>query len=157
MKRLKTFGIYLLLVVGLYIFSNIIIFIGLNTNYDEITNIKTLPEQIEIYRAEATAVNGRIKGKISNIDEVKDKYLKVELISDAGTNMGTKYYNISEIKKENSDGEFKIYFKANYVEKYNLSISEEKDNYQEFSLDAFLSEDVKNIAILGLLVKLCFL
>jgi len=157
MKRLKTFGIYLLMVVGFYLLSNILIFVGLNTNYDKITSKETLPEQIEIYKAEATSVNGRIKGKIKNIDEVKDKYLKVELISDVETNMGTKYYDISEIKKENSDGEFKIYFKANYVEKYNISISDEKDDAQENSLDTFINEDMKKTAMLGLLISLFFI
>jgi len=154
MSRLKTFGIYLLMVVGFYILSNILIFIGLNTNYDEITNIKSIPDEIQIYKAEATAVNGRIKGKINNIDQIKDKYLKVELISDVGTNMGTKYYDISEIKEESAEGEFKIYFKANYVEKYNISIEDNKENFQEDSLDIFLSEDMKNTAILALLIRL---
>ena len=69
--------------------------------------------------------------------------------------MGTKYYDISEIKKENN--EFKIYFKANYVEKYNISIAEEKDETQEKVLDAFLSEDLKNTAIIGLLIGLIFI
>lgn len=155
MSRMKTFGIYFLMVIGLYILSNILIFIGLNTNYDKITNISSLPEEVEIYKAEATSVNGRIKGKITNIEDVKDKYLKVELVSDTGTCMGIKYYDISEIIKENTDGEFKIYFKANYVEKYSISIVDEKESSQELSLDIFLSEEMKNTAIISLLIRLC--
>jgi len=154
MKRLKTFGIYLLMVVSFYIFSNILIFVGLNTNYDSITNINSLPEQIEIYKAEATAVNGRIKGKINSAEEVKEKYLRVDLYSNTDTLIGTRYYKISEIIKENNEGEFKIYFKSNYIERYNLSIEDEKN--EELATESFLDKEMKAISILVLLIKLCF-
>ena len=157
MSRLKTFGKYALMIIGFYILSNILIFIGLNTNYDEITNVGNLPEQIEVYRAEATTVNGRIKGKVSNIDKLSDKYLKVELYSNTNTLMGTKYYSLAEIKEESKEGEFIIYFKSERIKEYSLSIVDEKEEKKQLSLDSFLTEDVKKTAIVGLLIKMCIL
>ena len=64
MKILKTFAKYILLVVGFFFFSRLLIFIGLNNTYDNIELRGTVPEGIIITSSKATSVNGEVKGRI---------------------------------------------------------------------------------------------
>ena len=65
MKRMKTFLIYALLLIGFWLFSNLLINVGINSTYKPIERLDDL-SQIEVYQAEATLINGRIKGLIKN-------------------------------------------------------------------------------------------
>ena len=56
--------------------------------------------------------------------EKDKKYLKIELFTNVGTSMGTKYFSISDIKKESKEGIFKKYIDAEFVTEYNISIVE---------------------------------
>ena len=77
MKRLKTFAMYILLIVLFYIFSRVIIFIGLNNTYNSINVKENIPDGISITSAKATSVNGEIKGKVS--ENLNSKYVKFNL------------------------------------------------------------------------------
>lgn len=63
MSRMKTFFKYAMWVILFFIFSEIMININLETVYRNIGRKDNLP-QITIYQAQATKVNGRIKGTI---------------------------------------------------------------------------------------------
>lgn len=65
MKRMGTFLKYTLWVIAFFIFSNFLIEVGLNSNYKKIERRDELSE-VTIYQAEATKVNGRIRGFISD-------------------------------------------------------------------------------------------
>ena len=65
MSRIKTFCKYILLLVGFYILSNILIFFGINTSYNNLSIKDSIPEQVHITDASATLVNGRVKGYLS--------------------------------------------------------------------------------------------
>ena len=65
MKRLKTYAIYILILVLFFVFSRILIFIGLNNTYKNIEIKQPIPEGLSISSAKATSVNGEVKGKIS--------------------------------------------------------------------------------------------
>ena len=64
MTRIKTFFIYFLLVVTFFIFSQIMIYIAINTTfqYKSIELKTTIPMEVEV---QATSVNGFAKGKIT--------------------------------------------------------------------------------------------
>ena len=62
MKKLGVFAKYILGVIGIYLLTSILVFIGFNLNYSEITLKGELPEQVSIEKAEATKSDGRIYG-----------------------------------------------------------------------------------------------
>lgn len=121
MSRMKTFFKYALLVLGFYILSNILIFLCLNSMYDNLELIGSLPEQVEISIANATLVNGEISGNITNNSDIYDKYIKFNFYTDIGTLAGSKYLKISDI----SDNNFKFYFKLEHVESYSVEITDD--------------------------------
>ena len=61
MDRLKTILLYSVGLVAFIIFSNFIINVNLESSYQKLGRKDNL-SQITIYQAEATIVNGRIKG-----------------------------------------------------------------------------------------------
>ena len=73
MSRIKTFFKYAVWVILFFIFSEIMININLKTVYRNIGRKDNLP-QVTIYQAQATKVNGRIKGTIKNQAENKIEY-----------------------------------------------------------------------------------
>ena len=76
MDRLKTFLIYALIVVGFIVFSEFLITVSLNASYKDIERRDTT-SQVEISQAQATLVNGRIKGTIKDSpeDNLTGKYV----------------------------------------------------------------------------------
>ena len=126
MKRLKTFLIYALLILGFWILSDILIKVGINSTYKPIERIDKT-EQIEVFQAEATLINGRIKGVIKNSAEnnVSNKYVKLELYSDLNNEIGTRYIEINELEQNNIKP-IELYFKIRNVKYYKLSIVNEK-------------------------------
>ena len=65
MKKMGTFLKYILWIIAFFIFSNFLIEVGLNSNYKKIERRDEL-SVVSIYQAEATKVNGRIRGFINN-------------------------------------------------------------------------------------------
>lgn len=131
MERMKTFGIYLLIFVGFYIFSTIAAYFYIQSTYGEINgnviennNIKVVVED-----AKATIMNGYIKGSISNTTstEVKSKYIKIDLISKRDNKILTKYIYVDELKSgEKKD--FNLSFRAADVKKFNAEVVEHAEN-----------------------------
>ena len=60
MDRLKTFAIYIIIGVLFWILSDILIEVGINTMYKNMTQKGTTPEGIEVVQMQSTAVNGRM-------------------------------------------------------------------------------------------------
>lgn len=127
MSRMKTFFKYTMWIILFFIFSNIMITINLETTYKNIGRKDNL-EQITIYQAQATKVNGRIKGKISNNSEnkINGKYVKVDFYSERDILLGTKYIDISDLK-ENETKDIEMYFKLQDVGYYEISFTEQKE------------------------------
>lgn len=127
MARVKTFFIYFLLVVIFFIYSQIMIYIGINTTYQykDVEIKTTIPIEATI---KATSVNGVANIKIKNTTTVnlENKYLKIECYSKHGTVMGTKYIEIGKIE-EAEEKEFEVRFNYNKVEKAVINIIEEKE------------------------------
>ena len=125
MSRMRTFAIYVLWLVLFFVFSEIMINLSIETTYQNIGRKDNI-ELINIYQAQATKVNGRIKGTIFNKDnEIKNKYLKIDFYSDRDNILGTKYIEIENLR-ENETRQLEIYFKLQDVEYYNISFADEK-------------------------------
>ena len=153
MGTLKKFAKYIIWIVLFWFFTDILIFFGLNANYDKLTtsNNSNIPSQVEVEQAEATLVNDRIKGKIKNDGEedLNGKYMKVDLYSPGDVLLGTKYMKISDLEKGASD-DFELFFKAQDVDHYDISfvdkIEEKEDDIIDKGIKAITSlKDIKSI------------
>lgn len=126
MSRMKTFFKYAMWVILFFIFSEIMININLETVYRNIGRKDNLP-QVTIYQAQATKVNGRIKGIIKNQAEnkIESKYIKVDFYSERDVLLGTKYIDVSAMR-ENETQDLELYFKLQNVDYYEMSFTNEK-------------------------------
>ena len=146
MSRVKTFLIYALLIILFFIFSELIINIGLNSSYKNMVS-KSTTEKVVIQQAQATLVNGRIKGNIKNIgpQDLNGKYVKIDIYSERDVFLGSKYYEIKDLDR-NKEQYFELYFKAQYAKYYDVQIVDEKEE-KKLELD-FIPEDLKKPEII---------
>ena len=125
MARMKTFFIYFLLVVAFFLFSQVMIYIAINTTYKpKEVEVKTaIPMQIEL---QATSINGFAKGKVYNQteSEIENKYIKIECYSKQDILMGTKYIKIDKIGAK-EEKEFEVRFNFNKVDRAVVDIVDE--------------------------------
>ena len=149
MSRLKTFGKYILWLVAFFIFSRILIFIGLNNTYNNIELKGYIPEEVSITSAKATAVNGEIKGSFS--EKIKSKYIKFNFYTDIDTLAGSYYISPSELENNN----FEFYFRLNYVESYSIELTDEK--HETVNKEHFSSKQFTQAVVLSSFVMLMFI
>ena len=104
---------------------------NIETTYQNIGRKDNL-QQVTIYQAQATKVNGRIKGTIYNDanNKITDRYLKIDLYSERGNLLGTKYIDLLGIR-ENETRNLEVYFKIQDVDYYEISFTEEKEEQEE--------------------------
>ena len=160
MSRMKTFGIYLLLFVGLYVISNILISAYIKTSYYKIESYDINETQltVTIMSARASKDDGYIEGKISNgtNEKITDKYMKVELYSENNVSLGKEYVKVDEINPGEIK-DFKISFSCDNVKHFVITFltSEEKsaedasiDNtiFPRFEVDERVNSIVESVA-----------
>ncbi len=133
MDRLKTFLIYALIVVGFIILSEFLINVGLNSEYEPITRIDNTKE-VQIYQAEATLANGRIRGIIQNTDsDISNKYAKFSFYSERNLLLGKKYIKIDTLENGKVQP-IELFFKLEDIGSYSVEIVDEKDDTGEIEL-----------------------
>ena len=127
MDTLKKFAKYVLLVIGGYLLTGLLIFIGFNVNYSEISIKDNKPEQISIVKAEASKHEGRVYGYISNNKEnnVNGKYIKISVYDSNNEILTTEYLKIQDVEYD-KEKLFKSKFTANDVSSYSISIVDEE-------------------------------
>ena len=155
MSRLKTFAKYAIWIILFWILSDILIYYGVNSTYKNLKIKNEIPSQVTIKNAEATKVNGRIKGTIANKEDsdMSGKYLKIDLYSDNGNLLATEYEEIGNLRV-NEVKSFETYFKMQDVKQYEVNIVDEK--IEETTSDVFMTEDMKNTGVLLLLTYMIF-
>ena len=123
---------WIAILVGMFVFSDFLIYVGLNSTYKEVER-QDESSQIAVYQADATYVNGRIRGVIKDIGEVQGKYLKIELYTKRHVLVGKSYVEIKDI--ENSETQpFEVLFKANDVAYYKIDTVKEKESGTELEI-----------------------
>ena len=154
MSTLKQFAKYIIWIILFWILSDILIYYGLNSTYKDIENKGDNINQVTINAAEATKVNGRIIGKISNTEEsdFSGKYLKINLYAESGNLLATEYVEIGKLRA-NEVKSFESYFKMQDVKSYDINIVDEKE---ENSDGVFMTEDMTKIGVLALLTYMIF-
>ncbi len=155
MSRLKTFAKYVVWIILFWILSDILIYYGVNSTYKEIKSKNEIQSQITIKNAEATKVNGRIKGTVTNNEEndLSGKYLKIDLYADSGNLLATEYEEIGKLRA-NEVKSFETYFKMQDVKAYEINIVDEKA--EETTTEVFMTEDMKKAGVLALLTYMIF-
>ena len=159
MARVKTFFIYFVLVVAFYIFSQVMIYISLNTTY-EYKNIEfksEIPMQLEV---QATSIDGFVKGKVINDTEnqIENKYIKIECYSKNNVLMGTKYIKIDKLETK-EEKEFEVHFNFNKVDRVVIdTIDESIVNEQNIAKEDKTSDPERGLAtMLSALIVILFI
>lgn len=129
---MKKIAIWVLILVGIFILSDFLINVGLNSTYKDIKR-EDNNSQIVVYQADATYVNGRIRGIIKNANEIQNKYLKIELYSKRDVLLGENYIEIQNTEKGETQP-FELLFKAKDVANYKIEIVDEKESGDELEI-----------------------
>lgn len=156
MERMKKFFKYALIIAAFWIFSDIIIYLSINSAYTSVdAKIYTNSPEIIVEESKATYVNGYIKGRIKNnsIDIINNKYLKIDLYSARDIKLGTKYIQIKDLEAGKYQ-DFNIGYKLTDVDYANIVVTDNVDNASE---EEFLSQETTIFLILGTLMVLYFI
>ena len=160
MDRVKTLFKYAIWVILFWILSDVLIYFGINSTYKDIVSKNEISNQITINNAEATTVNGRILGTVTNNEEndISEKYLKVDLYSDIGNLVGTNFLEIGNLGTIETKS-FETYFKIQNVKSYEINIVdkkvvEEAKNQGITGNELFMTENVSDVALLTLIIVL---
>ena len=154
MSTLKTFAKYAIWLILFWVLSDILIYYGINSTYKAISNKGENPKQVTINSAEATKVNGRIIGKVSNDEEndLSGKFLKIDLYAENGNLLATEYEEIGNLRA-NEVKSFETYFKMQDVKSYGIAVVDQKE---ENTYGVFMTEDMTKIRVLALLTYMIF-
>ena len=146
MDRMKTLAKYVIWLVLFYIFSNLMIYLNIESTYQNIERKDNLP-QVTVYQAQATKVNGRIKGSIYNSEahKITNKYLRIDLYSERDVFLGSKYIDVSTMR-DSETRNFEEYFKVQDVDYYEMKFVDEKE---EGELPEMLKDLTKEQVIWG--------
>ena len=154
MDRVKTLFMYASWVILFFIFSNFLINVGLNATYKPIERRDNV-SQVNIYQAEATLVDGRIRGLITNseTDDLSGKYLEVDFYSERDVYLGRKIIDINQLQA-NETQNFEILFKLEDVEYYSVSIVDERPEGEEIEIlpDGWTTTDVVVATVITMLI-----
>ena len=92
--RIKVFLCYLLLFITVFIFSDIMIYLYTKSLYQPMEKYEVNIEapQVTINVAEASNVNGNVKGTIKNTtqEKITDKYIRFDFYTPREVNVGRK-------------------------------------------------------------------
>ena len=141
-------------VILFFILSNFLINVGLNATYKPIERRDNV-SQVNIYQAEATLVDGRIRGLITNseTEDLSGKYLEVDFYSERDVYLGRKIININQLQA-NETQNFEILFKLEDVEYYSVSIVDERPEGEEIEIlpEGWTTTDVVVATVITMLI-----
>lgn len=139
MATLKKFLMYGSWVLLFFIFSQIMIFIAINTTYKykKVESYSTLITQAEV---KATSINGFAKCKVKS--GAQNKYIKIDCYSKNDVLMGTKYIKI----ETNEEQQFEVRFNYSRVDNAKIDIVEEIP--QDIEKEQTMSDPKMNAAML---------
>ena len=156
MAKLKKYLRYILIIAAFWIFSDILIYLSINTTYANVnTRVYSISPEVIVGESKATYVNGYIKGSIKNNTDSKinEKYLKIDLYSERDVKLGTKYVKIENLESAKYQ-DFEMWYKFTDVEYANISVTDTVENATE---EEFLSQETASYLVLGTVLILYFI
>lgn len=158
MARMKTFGIFALIVIGFMIFSNIMINFATKAVYSPMVVYSNTEEgeDIQIETSKSTHVNAIVKGKFTNNtkQDISNQYLKIDIYSRRGNMLDTKYVAIDTLKIGETQ-EFTMGFKSIGAITCTIQLTDTAE--QNASGTSFISEEVGKLWIAKWIIILCFI
>lgn len=136
MERMKIVFLYIMILIGFFIYSTVMSNWTVKSLTEEITNIEVLTESpiIAVDNCEAGKFRGNINGTIRNNTgkHIEKIFLKIDLYDYKDTYIGTqyeeiKYFNVNELFK------FDTTFKFEDVKAVKLSVVHEEEQIKEIS------------------------
>lgn len=128
MDRMKTFFKYAMWIILFFILSEFLINVGLNSSYRDIQRKDNI-EQVIVYQAQATLVNGRVKGMVTNSEanNLNAKYVRFDFYSKRDILVGRKYIAINDLEVDKPQT-FEFYFELKEVSSYEVFITDHKED-----------------------------
>lgn len=151
MSRIKTFAKYVIWIILFWIFSDILIYAGINSTYKDMEKRGTLPKGVQVVQMQSTKVNGRIKLEL-NGEELSGKYLKIDLYSEMGNILGTQYIEIGKVEEDQTKN-IETYFQITDIKSYEISIVEEMGE----TTTGFMDTAMSAMTVLVFVIKLLFI
>ena len=124
MKELKKYAKYVLWLVLFYFLTNFLIFVGFNANYKSI-NVKEVPSQVKIQKAEATKSQVRVYGTVKNQDNLNGKFIKLSVYNADNEEIATEHLKIENLKSD-EEKNFRFTSTANGVTSCEVNIVDNK-------------------------------
>lgn len=149
-STMQKIAIWIFILVGVFVLSDFLINVGLNSAYKDIVR-EDKNSEIVIYQADATYINGRIRGVIQNTQNVGDKYLKIELYSKRDVLVGKGYIELQDLEEKESQP-FELLFRAKDVATYKVETVKEKEAGDE--IEILPKELTKSEIVLGTILTL---
>lgn len=117
-----------LLVVGGFLLTSFLIFVGFNVNYKPIELKSELPNAITIEKAEATKAQARVYGRIRNSQEYdfNGKYIKVSVVNSNNETIDTKFLKIENLGTDENKL-FRATFNCENVKGYTIDLTENNE------------------------------
>lgn len=131
-STLQKMAIWIAILVGVFLLSDFLINVGMNSTYKNMER-KDDNANIVVYQADATYVNGRIRGLIKGNEKEKGNYLKIELYSKRNVMVGKRYIEIKDLKQEETQA-FELLFRAKDATSYKAEIVKEKEQGDELEI-----------------------
>lgn len=132
-STMQKIAIWILILAGVFVLSDFLINVGLNSTYQNIQRADD-NSQIIVYQADATYVNGRIRGLIKrDTKPIKGKYVKVELYSKREVLVGKSYIELKDLEEDETQP-FELLFKAKDVAFYNMEVVDKKEAGDELEI-----------------------
>ena len=137
MSRMKTFFKYFLAIVIVYILVDIGSFYVLKSTY--LTKDYSVEESIldlQVTEAKATYLNGYVNGTVKNNTDVQvaNKYLKIDIYSERGVLLGTKYVKLNDLNPGESSA-FSSSFNYNQIDNMKISLVDGSELPEKETLD----------------------
>lgn len=131
-STLQKIAIWIAILVGVFLLSDFLINVGINSAYKNMER-KDDNSDIVVYQADATYVNGRIRGLIKAKEKEQGKYLKIELYSKRNVMIGKRYIEIKDLKQEETQA-FELLFRAKDATSYKAEIVKEKEQGEKLEI-----------------------
>ena len=131
-STLQKMAIWIAILVGVFLLSDFLINVGMNSTYKNMER-KDDNANIVVYQADATYVNGRIRGLIKGNEKEKGNYLKIELYSKRNVMVGKRYIEIKDLKQEETQA-FELLFRAKDATSYKAEIVKDKEPGDELEI-----------------------
>ena len=128
--RMRVFLCYLLIFVVFFIFSDVMIYFYTKSLYQPMDSyeINVTEPEVTVTLAEATTMNGNIKGTIKNTtnETIENEYLKFEFFTPRDVNVGVKYLEIDRLEP-GEEKKYEMGFRYENVTSVEISKATEED------------------------------